>query len=251
MKRIPGPRERHALKSSASQLKNRGYIGEDDLSRLEKLSKEKILSLLNSRNAFERTAAVRVLARDRAEGLIDLYIDSLVNEKALYTKIALCEAIAKYGDAAIPCLVPYLGRIGRNQHKIVKIADMNKKSFPLPRDIVARILIRLGPSVLPYMEDVLKKGEYSQKLEAIDVIGHVGQNNRDSGVEEYLLSFYETHKNDPLIKWKCIRAFQSFHSDEVMKILKGLMKEEKDEVLRKEAERSIDRINKRILCHRT
>ncbi len=251
MKRVPIPRRKHAYISTESQLKKRGYIGEDGPSKFENLSKDTILGLLKSKNAFERTAAVRILARDLAENLIKLYIDSLVNEKALYTKIELCEAIAKYGDAAIPCLVPYLGRIGRNQHKIAKIVDINKKSFPLPRDIVARILIRLGPSVLPYMEDVLINGEYSQKLEAIDVIGHVSQNNCDSGVEKIMLSFYETHKKDPLIKWKCIRSFQSFNSSKVMNLLKGLIKEEKNTVFRKEAERSINRINKRILRHCT
>ncbi len=120
------------LKSTAAQLKRRGYITEGELSGFRELPRETIMGLLKSRNAFERTAAIRILAQDPSEDLIGAYIDLLVNEKALYTKMALCEAITKYGDAAIPYLVPHLGRIGKNQHKTVRIVDINKKSFPLP-----------------------------------------------------------------------------------------------------------------------
>jgi hypothetical protein len=85
----------------------------------------------------------------------------LENEKKLYTKIALSEAIAEYGVLSLKYLIPLLGKIGKNQHKKVALVDINKKSYLLPRDIAARIIIRIGKPALPFLEEILVSGAYA------------------------------------------------------------------------------------------
>ena len=40
-------------------------------------------------------------------------------------------------------MVEYLGQIGNNQHKVLPTNGFNKKSYPLPRDIIARTLAHM------------------------------------------------------------------------------------------------------------
>jgi hypothetical protein len=88
-------------------------------------------------------------------------------KKKLYTKIAICEAIEAYGVSSLPYLVPLLGKIGNNQHKKAGFYDLDKKSYPLPRDIAARIIIRIGEPALPLLEDILLNGTISGKLKLL------------------------------------------------------------------------------------
>jgi hypothetical protein len=97
----------------------------------------------------------------------------LENEKKLYTKIALSEAIAEYGVLSLKYLIPLLGKIGKNQHKKLLWLISIKKSYPLPRDLAARTIIRIGEPTLPFLEEILVSGTYAQKIEVIDAIGHI------------------------------------------------------------------------------
>lgn len=206
------------MKSSSHQLAGRGYLPAGDEAAYGRDSEESLLSLLESEDPCVRTAAVRLLAVRDAQRYLDYFCRTLETEKKLYTKLELCNAIAACGKAAIPPLTALLGKIGENQHKEPANADLKKKSFPLPRDIAARILIRIGPSVLPEMERVLDEGNVSQQSEAIDAIGHIAWTSGDTRSERTLLDLYASTASD-LIRWKIERALRSFKSEESAGIL--------------------------------
>ena len=229
------------MKSNDLQLKNRGYLSDNDLNSFKSLSESDLLQLLINGAPHERTAGIKLLSRTKNVQYLPNFCSILLKEKKLYVKLALCEAFVILGNDSIPSLVPLMGKIGNNQHKIIKLIDLNKNSFPLPRDIIARILIRFGTSVLSFMETVLKEGEYCQVTEAIDVIGHVAWNYNDYSKEKILIDLYK-NSTDNLIRWKLVRSFQSFISDSISNILETIIKNDPNEIIRKEAKRSIDRI---------
>jgi HEAT repeat protein len=232
------------MKSTSEQLVSRGFLSVEEAEKYRALPEEQLVDLLCSANPAERTAAARVLSESGKKEYLPLFCEGLKTETKLYTKIELCEAIGSFADAAIPFLVPLLGTIGTNQHTQPVIADLGKKCYPLPRDIAARILMRLGSCVLPEMERCLEEGDRTQKSEAIDVIGYTAWNFGDVRSEKKLLDLY-AGSEDSLIRWKIVRAFQSFGSKEVVEMLSSLAEHAADCVIQKEARRSLDRIAQR------
>jgi hypothetical protein len=83
-----------------------------------------------------------------------------------------------------------LGTIGKNRHNKIEIIDIHKKSYPLPRDIVGRILIRIGPQVFPELKRItLEDKNINQTMEAIDVIGHITWNYKNYEMENILTEY--------------------------------------------------------------
>jgi hypothetical protein len=131
------------MKSTNEQLKGRGFVSEKDLSEYKNYIENDLIKLLQDREAYKRTIAVKLLSEVKKENYIELFCEILKTEKKLYTKIELCKALEKYNGKVIPYLIPLLGSIEKNQHNKIEIIDINKKSYPLPRDIIGRILIRI------------------------------------------------------------------------------------------------------------
>ena len=226
------------MKSGSAQLAGRGFLPDGDERLFKADAEDDLLRLLDRGNPVERTAAVRLLSQKDAKRHLHRFCAMLAAEKKLYTKLELCEAIDSCGESAIGPLAELLGRIGTNQHKTPVNADLGKKSFPLPRDIAARILIRLGPPVLPAMERILCVGDASRQSEAIDVIGHVAWTSGDTRSERILLDLYASTASD-LIRWKIVRAMRSFRSNESVELLKRV-RECGDTVMQNEATRSLE-----------
>jgi ribosomal protein S8 len=175
------------MKSTAEQLKNRGYVSDNDLVLYKNLPERDLVELLQSKDADKRTVAIKLLAQSNNEQFIPLFCEALKTEKKLYTKMELCAALENYGEKAIPYLMPLLGTIGNNRHNKIDIIDLQKKSYPLPRDIVARILIRIGPSVFPELKKILLENKNKIQIpNAIDVVGHVTWNYNDYSLENVL-----------------------------------------------------------------
>jgi HEAT repeat protein len=235
------------MKSTKKQLEERGFIPYEELNRYMEISDDKLLQLLNSFRAYDRTAGANITRIRREEKHLPLLCELLKNEKKLYTKIALSESIEEQGVSALKYLIPLLGVIGNNQHNKPDLIDLNKKSFPLPRDLAARIIIRIGEPALPYLEEVLVKGSYTQKLEAIDAIGHIAFNYKLFRSEKYLHNLLNENYTDELVRWKIVRAFQSFRSKEVQNLLKKIIDKNEIKILKSEAERSLNRIADREL----
>lgn len=231
------------MKSNLKELQNRGYAADEISAAYKSLNNEEILNLLNNENAVVRTAAARIAGERKISGSLPSLCESLKTEKKLYSKIAICEAIEKFGTSALMYLLPLVGKIGNNQHKKIDLIDLRKKSYPLPRDIVTRIIIRIGPEALPYLENIMKEGTMEQKMEIVDAIGHIAFNYGDCRSENVLLNAYND-TDDEILKWKLIRAFQSFNSREVIMILEKIINSD-IEVFREEAKRSLIQIKKR------
>jgi len=73
--------------------------------------------LINSKEAYKRTISVRLLSTLNTDDdyIITLLCEKLTQEKKLYTKIEICNALSSMGTKAAKVMVKYLGKIGKNQ----------------------------------------------------------------------------------------------------------------------------------------
>ena len=146
------------MKSSNEQLKNRGYATIEDIDKYVDLNENELLALLKSKEPHKRTVAIKLLSNkiQSDNDMINLFCNMLLHENKLYTKIELCNALSKASVESAKIMVNYLGIIGENQYKELPDKKFNKKSYPLPRDIVARTLAHMGVDVLPELIKTLK-----------------------------------------------------------------------------------------------
>ena len=233
------------MKSTDHQLEERGFIPDEELIKHKNISYNNIIVLLNSSKSSERTLGAKISGIKKDKPLLPLLCDLLSRENKLYTKIALSESIAEYGTDALEYLLPLLGKIGNNRHTKPALVDINKKSYPLPRDLAARIIIRIGETALPSLEKILVSGTYTQKVEAIDAIGHIAFNFNNTRSEESLHRLLNENNNDELIIWKIIRAFQSFCSIKTEELLNSIVDKSNNSILKEEARRSLRRMSMR------
>lgn len=233
------------MKSTPEQLRSRGYLSDAEFEKYRSASARIILANLASPAPHERTAAVRDIASSRNEEYIERLCEMLKSETKLYVRLEIASCLEGFGGKSIPYLIPLLSRIGTNQHAEAAIVDIGKKSYPLPRDLAARILIRLGPAVFPAIREVLRGADRPKILEAIDVAGHVAWNSHDRCMEGDLVGLYEKSSGDRMIVWKTVRAFRSFSSPRVAGILESLVRSAPDAVLKTEAERSLELLRAR------
>jgi hypothetical protein len=232
------------MKSNKEQLQSRGYAGEEDCINYKNFSGKELIELLYDEEPYKRTIAVTLLSEYKNEKYIPLFCECLKTEKKLYTKIALCNSLIDYNEKAIPYLIPLLGTIGNNRHKKIEPVDIHKKSYPLPRDIVGRILIRLGPTVFPELKKIILHNTTTHQVtEAIEVIGHITRNYKDYSLENSLIDYYTKNKGNEFIEWKLIRAFQAFNSEKVKALLQETIKLHTNKIIIEEAKRSMKRIS--------
>ncbi|GMQ57276.1 hypothetical protein AN1V17_16710 [Vallitalea sediminicola] len=233
------------MKSNKVQLKNRGYIDDNELKQYNYLTKLQLIKLLQSDIATDRTIAARLLVRYKEFGVIEVLICSLINETKLYTKIALSECIGTYGEKASEMLIEHLGKVGNNQHRSLPSRPFEKKNYPLPRDIIARTMCKIGKPALNQLRCCLYSGEYIQILEAIDAIGFISYYEKDTTSLEDIIQLFTKYKDDTLVIWKLLRSLQSFKDERVQKLLK-IHTASSIEQHRWEAKRSLEQINRQI-----
>jgi len=229
--------------NSAKDKDNRGFVSDgDEISYLMKTNDE-LFGLLKSPIAVERTNGVRVLGL-RGHEFAEFLLTALESEQKLYPRIEICNSLIKIGASSINGLVKRLGEIGKNQHRVPTAEPFKKKSYPLPRDIAARTLIRIGPLALPALCEVLKVDDPSKISEAIDAIGFICYSG---GQEEYLkplMDCYNTFKNNDLLRWKIIRAMSAFSASRIF--LEIQLPIELNPAIKQEIERSIRLIGKSL-----
>jgi hypothetical protein len=231
------------MKSTNEQLKSRGFAFDEDIVLYENYAETELLKLSQDKNAYKRTISIKLLSKNPKEKYIPLFCEMLKTEKKLYTKIELCITLGEYGEKSIPYLVSLLGTIGNNQHKKIEIVDINKKSYPCPRDIVGRTLIRLGPKVFPELKKIIMENkDLAQIAETIEVIGHITWNYKNYEMEKILLDYFHRNRGNEFLEWKLVRAFQSFNSTEIKAILNNVIAGHKNKIIVEEAKRSIKRI---------
>ncbi|OHD11430.1 MAG: hypothetical protein A2086_09850 [Spirochaetes bacterium GWD1_27_9] len=230
------------MKSNADELAKRGFITDDYKNQFKNYPIDKLETLLKSENPLERTASATLLGELKSNTSILNLCEALQKEKKLYTKIAITEALANIGVESVPYLVELLGKIGDNQHIEPEKKPFNKKSYPLPRDIIARTITKIGKYALAYLENVLKNGEISQISEAIDAIGFITFYSKDMRSLQTLKECLQKNHTNILIKWKIIRAFQSFPLEEVKNYLQNEKLKINEQYITIEIERSLRQI---------
>lgn len=106
------------MKSQISQLRSRGFLSTEDVDAFGHLSTTDLIRQLESGDAVERSAAIRLLSQTAQSGVSvnRIFAERLTRETKLYTKIELCEALQTGGEETAHILIPLLGTIGRNQH---------------------------------------------------------------------------------------------------------------------------------------
>ncbi|MFS0784375.1 hypothetical protein [Bacillus sp. 1P06AnD] len=240
------------MKSSHAQLLARGKVTPAELQPFTHYTKEELTALLASPKAHIRTIAITQLVENDGlnDDVIILFLQSLKQEDKLYTKLALCEALSKGGIISAERMVAYLGKIGSNQHTCLPAEPSKKTGYPLPRDIIARTLSHMGPEILLVLLNVLKTGRASAVSEAIDAIGFICFHNKISSETETqiaaaLAACLELFKDDAVIRWKVVRAFESFYSEDILHTLTLIAKQDSQSTIRKEAQRSLRIIRQR------
>jgi hypothetical protein len=230
------------MNSTQERLQNRGFITDIAAAEFEHISFDDKVTLLESKIATERTLGARLLRENPNEKAVHYLINALKIESKLYPKIEICAALSKLREVAITPLIMCLGEIGDNQHRTVPEKEFLKDSYPLPRDIASRTLIRIGRKAIPELLKELKIDNRRILSELIDTIGHINFNINVKNIYEPLKSCYKRNETDELIKWKIVRAFSGIQESE--EFLNQLTSENKNQRLNKEILRSLRLIKK-------
>lgn len=185
------------------------------------LSFEQLIELLYGIEPYRRSAAAISLCRFVNEAADELLMQ-LSRENCLYTRIAICESLENGNIETARKMTKYLGYIGKNQHKVPPEKVSAKKSFPLPRDIMARSLGRMDASIFPVILEVLSGDNLAQILEGLDAFGYMVFYNPSLATTkncQILLNLAERYKEDSLLLWKvilCLSAFPCMESKEFL-----------------------------------
>ncbi len=201
--------------------KKRGQISPDDIISYLDFSTESLIEMLKTDNPREITISAVILGNRGDENAIKPLCTALENEKSLYSRIAMSEALSQIGEPAVVYLIEFLGEIGKNQEIDLPLKYFKKKSFPLVRDMAARTLVRIGRPATPYLMDVLENGNEFKTQQAIDALGAIAAKTGDKRALTTLIARMEQIEdldltesvNDPVTLWKIIRALSGFRNN--------------------------------------
>ena len=232
------------MKSTRSQLKNRGMASPEEIAACASLPWEQLVEELRSPDPCRRTAARCMDPKSKAAAV--LLLEQLAQEKCLYTRLAICETLEKGTEETAEKMLPWLGRIGNNQYKALPDKVSAKKSFPLPRDLIARSLARMDMAVFPLLLQLFKTGSEQQISEALDAAGFmafyhpalaVGEN------AERILHLRHSHSGSEIIVWKVLLCLSAFPVPEAVRVLEGYAV--RDDIFGKEAQRSLHLVERK------
>ncbi|SHO46881.1 hypothetical protein [Anaerocolumna xylanovorans] len=228
------------LKSSQEDLAKRGFASIEDIEKFSTLSREELIDLLHSDNAVFRTAAACNLS-SRQGMITGELLKQLQIEQCLYTRIAICESLKKGDINTAEQMADYLGKIGNNQHKKLPGAVSKKKSYPLPRDIIARTIGSMDISVFPALVEVIKSNDISKISEALDAIGYMVFYHPQLATHqnaEVIVYVVEKYAENERILWKAMMSLSAFGLEECREVLLSFAND--DTVVGLEARRSLD-----------
>lgn len=199
------------MKSTEVSLLQRGYFSKDLYQQYEHLSKDDYLKGLKDHPSIQ-TVCIRLLAENYHQDpdFTLILISHLQSHPALYTKIEIQNQLSHFGDITILC--QYLGKIGHNQHHSI-ISPSHKKSYPLPRDIIARICAHMELSSFPIFLNILPTLQEKQLLEAIDALGFFcfyHQEVINDQLYQLIKDLIVQYENHELMLWKLVICLSAF-----------------------------------------
>lgn len=225
-------------------------FGQNDI-KLSFQEDDKVLyRMINSKTATERSVAVHILAeRYRNDTqFLTVILERLCNEKSLYTKLEICSVLEQGNIETARQMVKYLGVIGNNQHKELPGRVSKKVSYPLPRDIIARILSKMSPTVFEVLLEVLEENDVRMIVEVIDAIGFMVFYNNQLVTPKHAQCIYDVmgkYKSNQVILWKAVLCLSAFPLESSIKVLERIRSTYPDTLLSYEASRSLKLIEDR------
>jgi len=220
----------------------RGKISPDFVRLFRTLSDQDLVALFQDDDSRLRTAAAQILGQRKAVMAIPDLCRQFAQEKELYTRMALSGALSRIGAAAIPELIPYIGKVGSSQYEDLPSTIFKKWSYPLPRDLVIRCMIRMGVPALAELNSYLFNRDETLIREVIDGIGHISFYSHDQSSLDNLIKILNQYRDHPVIVWKVIRALQAFPNQENLLVLQHFLFESDIPQHRWEAARSLGQI---------
>ncbi|MFA0834233.1 MAG: HEAT repeat domain-containing protein [Methanobacterium formicicum] len=242
------------MNSNEKKKKNRekrGQISPNDTVPYSDFSTEDLIEMLSAENPQERTISAVLLRNRNDKMVIKPLCTALKNERSLYSRIAISEALSQIGEPATPCLIQFLGEIGKNQETELPLKYFKKKSFPLVRDMAARTLVKIGEPATPYLIEVLETGNEFKVQQAIDALGAISAKTGDKRALNVLIAIMRQVENvdvvesdrDQLTLWKITRALSGFqNSKEATYPLIAILKSDYEPPIIWEALRSLGQI---------
>ncbi|MBK2401780.1 hypothetical protein [Erysipelothrix sp. strain 2 (EsS2-6-Brazil)] len=238
------------MENTRHDLEHRGYLDLNIVTQCADFSDDALVKQLNAKTAQERTAAVHVGARrwNYEPWFVDLLLKQLMNEKALYTRLEICRVLEGGNNDVAAAMMPYLGEIGHNQHQNIPKAVSRKRSYPLPRDIIARTLGNMNAAILYTMIDSLGSLSQNQVSEFVDAYGYFISEHPHLATQahlnviEYLIN---TYADDDLILWKCMQCLSVFPLDRALEILNSQYLTCDHPTIQSEIKRSIHQISRK------
>ena len=234
------------MKSTNQQLQKRGYLTNEEEQSFGDISYHELLIWLSDPLPIKRTLAARRLGIILNTDSIEPLCVTLEKEKTLYCKLEICNTLILFGKNAVPHLVRRLGKVDNNQYKAPPKKKFGKKNYPLPHDIFARTLMKIGTDALPELCSVLQSDDTIKISETIDAVGYIcfydTQDHYDVGI--LLQACYQKYITNDLIKWKLIRAISAF--PKLLPFLEQQYIQLNQNELKQEAERSIAIIKSRL-----
>ncbi|TPR40632.1 hypothetical protein [Apilactobacillus micheneri] len=193
-----------------------------------------------------KTANIRILGKyfDQYEKILSKRLFTIIKEGCpLYTKIEIQKVLSNGTKITADLLISYLGHIGNNQHLKIPSKTSKKKTYPIARDICARILQKMDKIAVHEIYSKIKEGclSYSEKSEALDVLGYCIFHNNSLGTSRLLKTIIkEKNSCNILCKWKSIRALSAFkHNDFVKEYLNSLYIKSNSNEIKSEIKRSL------------
>ncbi|MFL0196860.1 HEAT repeat domain-containing protein [Clostridium sp. WILCCON 0269] len=220
----------------------RGQVSIEEIERFNEVSVEELKGLLNSKEPKERTIGATLIGKRKCIDLVLVLCSALENEKLLYPRIAISEALGEIGEPTVASLVSLLGKIGNNQEKELPLKYFNKRSYPLPRDIVSRTLIKVGKSAITELINKIKINDGFETQQAIDALGGIVNNTNDKRALSIMLESLDTYSNNKVTVWKIIRALSGFRFIEAVIQLMRTYESSNEPAIRWESIRSIGQI---------
>jgi len=202
----------------------RGLIDSSLSIEFSTLSNKESADLLQSKFSIERTIGATLLGQRKAKEFVERLCEALKSEKALYSKIAICEALISIGKESVEPLSLLLGRIGNNQEIKLPEKYFEKKSYPLTRDIVARTIIRIGESAVDKLIELSATKDNYLLSQIIDTLGGLLHKTNDLKILVRLKMILEENQHNDFLLWKTIRAFSATNSEEVTLLIMPFLK---------------------------
>ena len=152
------------MKTDTETLRKRGFLTNTEAEPYFLYSKEELLELLKDKTAVNRTAALFILRSfvDINE-LDEILLRMLVKEKALYTKLEICDILTTGNELTIKRMIPYMGTIRGNQHRTIPEKVSKKKSYPVSKYPVERMV------TLEHLRELVEQAE-QQDIPAAELL---------------------------------------------------------------------------------